>query len=293
MKSLFGCGTEYGKIRKILLKHARDSFRAQEVISTQWDALGYSEAPDFFLAAAEYDRFARILEDFGIEILYLPQDSRTGIDSIYIRDCVLMTPSGAIILNMGKPLRRSEPEAAASFISSLGIPLQGKIQHPGTVEGGDIVFLDPTTLVVGHGYRTNGEGIRQLRELLKAGVDHFIVVPLPHWKGPGDVLHLMSFFSPIDRDLALVYSPLMPVPFRNWLQEAGITLVEVPDEDYETMGCNVLAVAPRQCLMLEGNPRTRERLCREGVRVTEFCGDEISKKGAGGPTCLTRPLLRD
>jgi N-dimethylarginine dimethylaminohydrolase len=161
------------------------------------------------------------------------------------------------------------------------------------LEGGDVVWVDERTLAVGRGYRTNDEGLRQLRELTADIVDEIVVVALPHWNGPADVLHLMSFLSPIDHDLALVYSRLMPVPFREWLLARGNRLVEVPDEEYDTMACNVLAVAPRKCIMLEGNPRTRELLEAEGVEVRVFGGAEICAKGAGGPTCLTCPILHE
>ena len=148
------------------------------------------------------------------------------------------------------------------------------------------------TVVVGRGYRTNAEGIRQLRAQLGPAVE-VIEVPLPHWRGPGDVMHLMSLISPVDADLAVAYSPLLPVPFREWLLGRGMTLVETPAEEFESMGTNVLALAPRQCLMLTGNPRTRAALERAGATVIEYEGSEISVKGAGGPTCLTRPLLRE
>ena len=117
-------------------------------------------------------------------------------------------------------------------------------------------------------------------------------MPLPHWRGAGDVLHLMSLISPVDRDLAVVYSPLLPVPFRETLIESGYRLVEVPDEEFDTMGTNVLALGPRECVMIGGNPQTRAALEAAGARVTEYVGHEISVKGAGGPTCLTRPLIR-
>lgn len=145
---------------------------------------------------------------------------------------------------------------------------------------------------MGRGYRTNQEGIRQLTELLGDGVEEVIEVPLPHWRGPSDVFHLMSILSPVDRDLALVYSPLLPVPFREYLLARDISLVEVPEEEFESMGCNVLAVAPRVCIMLDGNPLTRERLEAAGAQVHTYRGEEISVPGGGGPTCLTRPILR-
>ena len=155
-----------------------------------------------------------------------------------------------------------------------------------------MVWLDDRTVAVGRGYRTNDEGIRQFRALLEDSIDELIVVPLPHWRGPGDVLHLMSLISPVDHNLAVVYSSLLPVPFREGLVERGYAFVEVPDDEFRSMGTNVLALAPRQCLMLTGNPRTRAALERAGARVIEYTGDEISVKGEGGPTCLTRPLAR-
>ena len=120
-----------------------------------------------------------------------------------------------------------------------------------------------------------------------------VVVPLPHWKGPSDVFHLMSVISPIDVDLALVYSPLLPVPFREFLLSRGTSLVEVPEAEFDTMGCNVLTVAPRVCVMMEGNPETRMRLESSGVEVHIYRGEEISAPGEGGPTCLTRPIMRN
>jgi N-dimethylarginine dimethylaminohydrolase len=193
---------------------------------------------------------------------------------------------------MGKRLRANEPAAQGAAFRQLGIPVVGAIAEPGCLEGGDVIWLDDRTVAVGRGYRTNDEGIRQFRALLGDSIDELIVVPLPHWRGPGDVLHLMSLVSPVDRDLAVVYSPLLPVPFRERLLELGCTFVEVPDEEFDSMGTNVLALAPRHCVMLKGNPRTRTALERTGATVVEYKGDEISVKGAGGPTCLTRPLVR-
>jgi N-dimethylarginine dimethylaminohydrolase len=174
----------------------------------------------------------------------------------------------------------------------LGIPILGAIEGEGRLEGGDLVWLGDRALAVGAGYRTNSEGIRQLRLLLGDAVDDLIVVPLPHWDGPAEVLHLMSLVSPIARDLLLVYSPLLPVPFRQWLVSQGLQLLEVPDEEFPTMGCNVLAVAPRECIMLEGNPVTERRLKGAGARVSTYAGTEISLTGQGGPTCLTCALQR-
>ena len=179
-----------------------------------------------------------------------------------------------------------------AYYEALGVTVLGAIVGDGLLEGGDFLWLDDATCAVADGYRTNPEGIRQLRDILGAGI-HVEAVALPHHRGPDACLHLMSFISPLDRDLALVFSPLMPVPFRNWLLERGIGLVEVPDEEFEaTMGCNVLALAPRKCLAIDGNPVTRARLEAAGCEVVAYKGREISLKGGGGPTCLTRPLIR-
>jgi N-dimethylarginine dimethylaminohydrolase len=196
-------------------------------------------------------------------------------------------------------MRRSSA-AAASFFATWGrayqtvggLPVAGVIDAPGTLEGGDVVWLDDRTIAVGRGYRTNAEGIRQLRTVLADSIDELIEVPLPHWRGAQDVMHLMSLVSPVDRNLAVVYSRLLPVPFRERLLQIGFTLVEVPDEEFESMGTNVLALAPRRCLVLSGNPTTRRALERAGAEVIDYEGEEISRKGAGGPTCLTRPLVR-
>jgi N-dimethylarginine dimethylaminohydrolase len=193
---------------------------------------------------------------------------------------------------MGKPAREGEPGAQEAAFQAIGYPIAGAIVAPGLLEGGDIVWLDQRTIVVGRGYRTNDAGIAQLRAILRDDIDQLIVVPLPHWQGRGDVFHLMSIISPIDLDLAVVYSPLLPVPFREFLIDRGISLVEVPDEEFGTMGANVLAMGRRRAVMLTGNPKTRQRLEAAGVEVIEYEGDNISTKGGGGPTCLTRPLRR-
>jgi N-dimethylarginine dimethylaminohydrolase len=288
----FGCQSEVGLIKRLLLKHPSEAFISDSVIEKHWIDLNYLNPPDFGHAVEEYAGFIELLEKHIQEIHYLPRNDRTGLDSIYVHDPVIMTPAGAVVCNMGKEQRRSEPEAMAEFLSGLGIPILGSITGEGNLEGGDVVLFDKDTLAVAESYRTNREGIRQFYELIKRFISEFQVVTLPHWQGPDDVLHLMSILSPVDHDLAVVYSRLMPVGFREWIVSRGIKLIEVSDEEFETMGCNVLTVAPRKCIVLSGNPETRKMLEQEGVEVWEYKGDEISRKGAGGPTCLTRPLWR-
>lgn len=289
---LRGCQSEVAPIRGMLLKHARDAFRSQQVIEGQWRGLRYAAPPRWDRAVEEYDRFVELLQGFGIEIQFLPADPGAGLDSIYIRDAVVLCEKGAILCNMGKLARRAEPKALEAALRERGSPVLGAIRGEGRLEGGDVVWLDSRTLAVGRGYRTNDGGIAQLREMLGDVVDELLVVPLPHHRGPNDVFHLMSIISPLDTDLALVHSPLMPVPFREALLRRGIGLLEVPEQEFASMGCNVLTVAPRCCVALGGNPRTRALLEGAGVEVHDYDGAEISVKGTGGPTCLTRPLSR-
>ncbi len=285
-------GSEVGRLLSLLLKRPEDSFLSQDNLDALWKKYSYLGPPDFVRACAEYDAFSALLSETVPEIHYLREDAESGLDSLYVRDALLIAEGGAVLLSMGKPLRSGEPAAAGRILKELSIPILGEIRQPGRIEGGDVVWFDRSTLAIGQGYRTNAEGIRQLTELLPAPASDIRIVPLPHWKGPGDVLHLMSLISPLDHDLALVFSPLLPVPFREWLIERGITLLEVPSVEYDTMAGNVLAVGPRDCVMLSGNPLTRRLMEAAGVRVRVYEGIHISRMGAGGPSCLTRPLFR-
>ena len=279
-------------IKKILLKHPRNSFINQEIIDKQYLELNYSEAPNFNKAILDYEKFVSLLKSFGIELHYLPEDNSTSLDSIYTHDPCIISNNGIIICNMGKKARLAEPNTIEKFFKSIQIPILGKIKAPGTLEGGDVVWIDDKTIAVGESYRTNKEGIEQLRYLLSDQVETVISVPIPHWNGPQDCLHLMSNLSPIDHNLYLVYSRLLPVSFRKYLLDRNIELIDVPDEEYESMGCNVLTVAPRKTIMISGNSKTKQLLEKNNVEVYTYDGTEISIKGAGGPTCLTRPFLR-
>ena len=279
-------------LRRVLLKPVRAAFEDQPTLDAQWKDLGYLGRPDFAAAVDEYASFAELLEGLGARVSRAPIEPGTGPDSVYVRDTAVIADRGAILCRMEKPAREGEPPAIERALRAEGVSILGRIEPPGRLEGGDVAWIDERTLAVGHGYRTNGEGIRQLRALLGSQVERVVPVPLPHWRGPGDVFHLMSMFSPVDRDLAVVYSRLLPVPFRQLLLKRGYGLVEVPDEEFDTMGCNVLAAGPRRCVMLDGNPVTRQRLEAAGAEVHTYRGREISLKGGGGPTCLTRPLDR-
>src|SRR5205085_6188404 len=213
-----------------------------------------------------------------------------ALDAIYAYDPALVGDAGAILLRPGKELRQGEPEAIGRDLERAGVPVAARLEAPALADGGDTMWLDEWTLLVGLGYRTNEAGAEALRRALP-GVD-VLTFDLPHHRGAGEVLHLLSFVSPLDRDLALVYPSLAPVRLLQLLAEHDVELVEVPDEEYESLGCNVLALGPRVALALDGNPKTRRRLEAAGVDVRVYRGEELSRKGDGGPTCLTRPLLR-
>jgi len=284
--------SDVGPLQRVLVRHVRDAFLNPGKISAEWRDLGFLSAPDLARAIDEYEAFAALIRASGAALDLLPAAESLTLDSVYVRDASIVSDKGAILCRMGKPQRAAEPSAQERYFRSAGVPVVGSIQPPGLLEGGDFVWLDNRTAAVGLGYRTNGAGVRQLRDLLGDSIDELVEVALPHWRGPGDVFHLMSIISPVDRDLAVVYSPLMPVSFRLHLLERGTFLIEVPDDEFVTMGANVLALEPGKALMIAGNPKTRARLEAAGVEVIEYAGSEISLKGGGGPTCLTRPLSR-
>jgi N-dimethylarginine dimethylaminohydrolase len=254
-----------------------------------WKAYGWHAAPDTSAAAAEHEALCAILEDAGAEVVVSRHDPGNP-DAIYAYDPVLVGRDGAVLLRPGKEGRRAEPAALAPVLEAAGVPIAAELAPGACAEGGDTVWLDERTLLVGIGYRTNEEAVAAL-ELAFPGVEA-IAFDLPHWNGAGEVMHLMSFISPLDADLALVYPRIAPVRLLTLLADRGIDIVEVPDEEFASQGPNVLALGPRRALALEGNDETRRRMERAGVDVVVYRGDEISRKGDGGPTCLTRPLLR-
>jgi N-dimethylarginine dimethylaminohydrolase len=284
--------TEVGALELVLVKNPLAAFHSDQRIEHEWRTLGYTARPDMAAAGQEWGAFVGLLESMGVEITLLPGHDSVGLDSLYTRDASVVCDRGAILCRMGKVARRNEPMAQQEAFERLGVPILGRIEGDGCLEGGDVVWLDERTIAVGWGYRTNASGITQLTELLSGLVDEVIVAHLPHGKGPGDVFHLMSALSPVDEQTAVVYSPMLSVPFRETLLHRGMELVEVPDEEFPTLGCNVLAVEPKRCVMVAGNPVTRARLEAKGIEVHAFSGHDICLKGSGGPTCLTRPLRR-
>jgi len=279
----YGSASMWGELRRVLVRPPL----AEDVAA--WREFGWRAAPDPVRAAEEHEALSLLLEEAGAEVVVSRHDPGNP-DAIYAYDPTLVGREGAVLLRPGKEGRRAEPDATAAALDGAGVPIVARLDAPACAEGGDTLWLDETTLLVGHGYRTNAAGIAALAEAFPR-VD-VIAFDLPHWNGAMEVLHLMSYISPLDSDLAVVYPRLAPVRLLELLGELEIRTVDVPDEEFESMGPNVLALGPRRALALEGNDETRRRMERAGVDVVVYRGDEISRKGDGGPTCLTRPLLR-
>jgi dimethylargininase len=281
---LYGCQSQTATLRRVLVRAPRAEDCAR------WREFGWRAEPDPARIAAEHEAFTAELADFGAEVVFAEEPLPGALDAIYACDPALVADAGAILLRPGKELRRVEPEVLGRDLERAGVPIAARLEAPALAEAGDTLWLDERTLLAGLGYRTNVAGAEALRRALP-GVD-VLTFDLPHFRGPGEVLHLLSFISPLDADLALVYPPLAPMRLLQLLAERGIRTVEVADEEYDSLGCNVLALGPRVALALDGNPETRRRLERAGVDVRVYRGEELSLKGDGGPTCLTRPLLR-
>ena len=275
----YGGQTMFEPLRRVLVRRPPSDV-------ADWRRFGWRAAPDPVRLGEEHEQLCLLLEDAGVEVVVAPPGT---LDAIYTYDPALVADKGAVLLRPGKPERRDEVDATAAELERAGVPIVGRLDAPALADGGDTAWLDQGTLLAGRGYRTNSDGIGALERAL--GVET-LVFDLPHFHGPGEVMHLLSLLSPLDRDLVVAYPPLMPVRLVQLLVERGIEVVEVPDDEFETMGPNVLALGPRRALMLQRNAETRRRLERAGVDVSVYRGEELSK-GDGGPTCLTRSLLRD
>ncbi|HSE40550.1 MAG TPA: arginine deiminase family protein [Acidobacteriota bacterium] len=288
----YGCQSMVSPLKRVIVKRPQEAFVNAQQIQSQWKKLNYLDVPNFEKAIAEHEQLVRILRNEGAEVLQLPEDSRTGLDSIYTHDPCIVANAGAIVFQTGKESRRGEGFAMEDFFHKSDIPVLGRIDGVATAEGGDLVWFDEHTLLAGKGFRTNAEGIEKLRALLEPSGVRVVDFDLPYWNGPSDVLHLMSFISLLDSDLAVVYRKQMPAALFQFLESRNVTMVDVAEEEYDKLGCNVLTLSPRRILMIEGSPITRERLKKAGCEVLEFSGIDIGFKGSGGPTCLTRPILR-
>jgi N-dimethylarginine dimethylaminohydrolase len=280
----FGGQTLVAPLRRALVRAPDPTALAR------WREFGWLAEPDPAIAAEQHEALCLLLRAAGAEVVYAGSDVGEDPDAVYVFDPVIVSDRGALLLRPGKEGRRGEPSAIAEDLRALGVPVAFEMGEPATAEGGDTMWLDERTLLVGRSYRTNDAGIRALRETL-SGVE-VLAFDLPRLRGPEACLHLLSLLSPLDDDLVVAYPPLMPIRLLELFAERGIAIVEVPEEEFDSLGPNVLALAPRVAVALEGNPETRRRMESAGVDVSVFEGSEIAHKGEGGPTCLTRPLLR-
>jgi dimethylargininase len=259
-------------------------------------AHGFLHACDLAVAQREHDRFADVLASLGPRVHVLepgpgvsPADLEASPDLVYTFDPLLISDRGAIPLRPGKPNRAPEPAVIEAWTLAAGIPTAGRIEAPGTIEGGDTFWLRPDLFCIGRTLRTNSDGVRQLTDLIGGDVRVFDVA---YWRGPAELIHLLSVISPVADDLAVVFPPLLPVGLWELLNELGIRQVEVPEAEFATLGCNVLAVRPGVVILAEGNPMTTGALAAAGCEVHTYPASEIGVNGSGGPTCMTRPILR-
>jgi dimethylargininase len=280
---LYGCQSMTGELQRVLVRAPR----AEDLRG--WRMCGWRAEPDATRIAAEHAAFCAQLAGAGAEVVLAESSADGNPDAIYTYDPALVVDAGALLLSAGKECRRAEVPALAEDFERAGVPIAGRLEQTERAEGGDCCWLDEHTLLVGRSYRTNEAGITRLRQLLPDV--EVLAFDLPHWRGRREVMHLMSLISPLAPDLAVVYSPLLPTRLAQLLEERGVELIEVPDGEFDSMGANVLALAPRVALAVDGNPETRRRMERAGVDVLVYEGEELSK-GNGGPTCLTRPVLR-
>lgn len=281
-QTVFGVRSMSSPLRRVLLRRPTTG---------DFAAAGW-RTPDPELLLRQHERFGSLLTELGCEVEVAPAVDGL-VDACYVRDPALVTRTGAILFGMIKPVRQREPELLGEAFERHGIPIIGRLSGTAQADGGDMVWLDDETLLIGRSYRTNDEGIRQLTALLAREGVRVESVDLPHDRGPEHVLHLMSFLSPLDRDLAAVYLPLAPVRLVEALHQRGVEVISIDDAEYLTMACNILAVRPRVVVLVSGNPRTEAALRAHGCEVHTYDGSEISLKGDGGPTCLTAPLWRD
>ena len=288
----YGCQSMVGKIESILIKKPEQVFISQEHLNETWEEFKYFGCPDYEKVLDEYKVFEKYITENVENVYYLPQDDRTGLDSIYTHDPLKITKKGAIYFPMGKVLRGREYQATREFLEGIGVPTLGEIKAPGKMEGGDVLWIDEKTVAIGRGYRTNDEGIRQFKDLTKDIIDEYIIVPMPHGDGVDACLHLMSIISFVDVDKAVVYSKYMPVFFREYLIDRGIQLIEAEDDEYDYLGTNLLALEPGKVILIDGCPKIEGKLRDMGIEVMTYEGREVSYRGTGGPTCLTCPITR-
>jgi N-dimethylarginine dimethylaminohydrolase len=288
----FGGQTMVGTLRRVMVCAPKEAGWTRPEGVAEWKHLGYGHEPNGALGQAQHEALRRELEAAGAEVILLPDGGGFTLDAVYAHDPSLMTDWGAICMPMGKAERNGEPAAHAAMHRALGIPVLGEMAAPGTAEAGDMVWLDGKTLLAGRGYRTNAAGIEQLRGLLGPKGVQVIVAPLPHGGGPAVCLHLMSLMSMLDERTVMVDLEWLAVETVELLRERGFRFIEIDASERATLACNVLSLGDGRLLALAENARTNARLRAAGFDVQTFPGSEVAINGGGGPTCLTRPVLR-
>jgi N-dimethylarginine dimethylaminohydrolase len=271
-------------LREVLVKAPGPAFgRAFED-----PAVGFLRPVDLDRARREHDGLVETLTRLGSTVHVLEAETDDP-DLVYVFDPLLVAHGGAIPLRPGKPNRAGEPDVLEAWTRARGIPTLDRIEAPGTLEGGDTFWLRPDLLCIGRTLRTNDAGARQLAAI--AGGDARIF-DVPYWKGPAELVHLLSVISPVADDVAVVFLPLLPAGLHELLMDLRFRLVQVPEEEYPTLGCNVLAVRPGVVVVADGNPGTRSRMEAAGIEAHAIPLGELGENGSGGVTCLTRPVLR-
>jgi N-dimethylarginine dimethylaminohydrolase len=291
-KALFNGHSMTGALERVLVCSPRTAGWNRPEYAARWRDLGFHHAPEFDQAQAQHDALCHHLAAVGAEVIELAPSNALSLDAVYTHDASLPTDFGLIVMRPGKPNRVSEGQHHGGFCSRFAIPMLAKIIAPGTTEAGDIVWLDPKTLLIGRGYRTNTAGILQMRALLAPRGIEVLSAPLPYGPGPSACLHLMSLISLLDEHTALVDLPWLAVETVELLKSRGFNFVEIDPCERDTLACNVLALGKNRLLAIEENRNTNARLRHAGFDVLTFPGTELCINGSGGPTCLTRPLLR-
>ena len=281
-----------GALERVMVCSPRTAGWNQPDRTAHWQELGFQHAPDFEQAQAQHEFLCRELKSAGAEILEMPGAPDLSLDAVYSHDASLPTDHGLIVMRPGKPNRVAEGPRHSSFCETLDVPTLGTVTSPGTTEAGDILWLDSKTLLIGHGYRTNAAGIQQIRALLAPKSIEVLSAPLPYGPGPSACLHLMSLISLLDDHTALVDLPWLAVETVELLKSRGFKFIEIDHSERDTLACNVLALGNNRLLAIEENRNTNARLRNNGFDVRTFPGSEICINGSGGPTCLTRPLVR-
>lgn len=281
-----------GRLQRVLVCSPRSSGWSQPERVARWCELGFHHKPNFEVAQSQHDALSRELQNAGAEVIELPPALDSSLDAVYTHDASLSTDFGLIVMRPGKGNRVPEGGHHASFCLRFGIPTLAKIVPPGTTEAGDIVWLDSKTLLIGSGFRTNAAGIAQLRGLLSPKGIEVISAPLPYGPGPAACLHLMSLISLLNEETALVDLPWLAVETVELLKARGFKLIEIDYSERDSLACNVLSLGEKRLLSIAENVKTNELLQRAGFEVRTFPGSELCINGSGGPTCLTRPLLR-